>query len=144
MRKKQNIRSGKGSRFKLFVLSRGEGRKKSYYTQKVKARRPVTPESGSPGLQEEVQQEERESEEQQKGAEGEAATGELADGVEEADGDHPETGFAAAEIERSGSNVAGEIAAKDGKFVIEPECEFSTIAPEIKRADNENGIAETG
>ena len=68
----------------------------------------------------------------------------MADGVEEADRDHPKTGFAAAKIEGSDRNVAGKIAAKEGEFVIEPEREFSTIAPEVKRADNENGIAETG
>ena len=84
------------------------------------------------------------SEEEEECAEGEAATGELADGVEEADRNHPETGFAAAEVERSGRNVAGEIAAKQGEFVIEPEREFGTMAPEIKRANNENAIAETG
>ena len=104
---------------------------------------PPTRESGAPGLEEEVEEEEGQAEEHKEGAEGEAAAVELRDGAEETDGDDAKTGFAAAQIEWSGGNVARKIAAEEREFVVDPDHKFRTVAPKIKGAENKNGIAET-
>jgi len=95
-------------------------------------------------LHEEVQEEEGEAEEYEEGAERETAAGELRDGMVETDGDDAETGLAAAQIEGTGGDVAGEIAAKEGEFVINPEGEFVTMTPQVERAENKDAVAQAG
>jgi len=74
----------------------------------------------------------------------EAAARELSDGVEKADGNDAETGFAATFVEGAGRDVAREIAAEGGEFVVDPEGELRAITPQKKSAEDKNGVAETG
>jgi hypothetical protein len=62
----------------------------------------------------------------------------------EADGNDAEAGFAAAQIKGSGGDVAGEVAAEQGEFAIDPEGEFVTMTPQVEGAENKYGIAEAG
>ena len=64
-------------------------------------------------------------------------------GMDEAGGDDAETGFAAAEVERADGDVTREIATKGGEFVVNPEIEFSAMAPKRKCTDNEDRVTET-
>jgi hypothetical protein len=80
-------------------------------------------------LDEEVEGEEEDSKEDEEGAPGKAATRKLRDGMEEADGDDAETRFAASFVEGADGDVAREIAAERGEFVVDPESEFSAVAP---------------
>jgi hypothetical protein len=95
-------------------------------------------------LDEEVEGEEEEAEDKEEGAPGETAAGELRYGMKKADGDDAETGFAAALVEGSGGNVAREIAAEGGEFIVHPESELCAVAPEEKRAKNRREITEAG
>jgi hypothetical protein len=94
-------------------------------------------------LDEKVEGEEEEAEEEKKSAPGEAAARKLCDGVKEACRDDAETRFAAAFIERADWNVAGEIAAQGGKFIVHPERKFAAVTPEEESAENKDNVTET-
>jgi hypothetical protein len=96
------------------------------------------------GLDEEVEGEEEEAENEEEGAPGKAAAGKLGYRVDESSGDDAQTGFAAAEVERADRDVAGEIATQCGELVVDPEIEFSAMAPERKCTNSENSVTETG
>ncbi|MGB7726585.1 MAG: hypothetical protein WBL50_01040 [Candidatus Acidiferrum sp.] len=80
-------------------------------------------------LDEEVQEEEEEAEEEEERPPGKAATGELGYGMDEAGGNDTETRFATAFVKWTGGNVAREIAAERGDFVIDPEGELRAMTP---------------
>ncbi|MGB7847354.1 MAG: hypothetical protein WBL63_17200 [Candidatus Acidiferrum sp.] len=62
--------------------------------------------------------------------------------MKKTNGYHPETGFAAAFIERSGGNIAGEVAAERGELVVYPEREFGAVPPEEESPENKDGVTE--
>jgi hypothetical protein len=91
-------------------------------------------------LDEEVESEEEQAEDEEEGAEGEAALGKAADGVKEASRDCAEPGFCARKIKGTDGLVARETTAEGRELIFHPGREFVAIAPEIKRAKQENTI----
>jgi hypothetical protein len=94
------------------------------------------------GLDEEVEGEEKKPQEEEEGTPGEAAAGKLDDGMKNADGDDTEPRLAAAFIERAGGNVARQVAAEGGEFVVHPEIELGAVAPERDGAKNKDGVTQ--
>ena len=62
--------------------------------------------------------------------------------MKEADRDYAEAGFASAFVERPGRNVAGEVTAEGGEFVVHPKRKFGAMAPKEESAENKDGVTE--
>jgi hypothetical protein len=60
--------------------------------------------------------------------------------MEETGGDDAETGFATPLIKRADRNVAGEIAAQGGEFIVHPKREFVSISPKKEGAKNKDAV----
>jgi hypothetical protein len=97
---------------------------------------------GDARLDEEVEGEEEQAEEQEAGGPEELKAMKLEDGMKEARGDNHKAGFAAARVERSRGNIAGEAAAEGGEAIIDPQREFCAIAPKRKRTESKRDVTE--
>src|SRR6266699_2254069 len=61
----------------------------------------------------------------------------MAKGADESSRDGFEAGFLADAVERADGGIAGEVAAKDGDFVVNPDGEIVAVAPHEGGADRE-------
>ncbi|MGB7435361.1 MAG: hypothetical protein WBR26_12245 [Candidatus Acidiferrum sp.] len=63
--------------------------------------------------------------------------------MEKANRNNAQARLSAALVKRTSRNIAGEIAAQGGEFVIDPEIKFRAMPPKGERAEYEDGVTET-
>ena len=91
-----------------------------------------------------VEREQKQPEKEQEGAPGKTAARKLDDRVNKTGGDHTKARFASAFIERARGNVAGEVAAEQGEFVVHPEEKLGTMTPKRRSPQHKREITEEG